>query len=120
MKSSIADALHLYINELSKDIQRISVDWNGSNEAQLSALISSFATFVKRFNLPIKQIGKIDMEKIPTFLNKKAKLKKNSSSSTRGHSFIDCSFLNPKLVCAKCGYLFWGIGYQGIICQSKK
>ena len=120
MKASIADALHLYINEMGREIGRVCVDWNGSNDPHLSALISSFVTFTKRFGLPIKQIGKIDVEKIPTFVNKKAKLKKNSSSSTRGHSFIDCSFLNPKLVCAKCNYSFWGIGYQGIICQKTK
>jgi hypothetical protein len=119
MKVSIAEALHLYIGELGKDIHRVTGDWNGPSDAHISALVSSFATFVKRFNLPVKQIGKVDLDKIPTFVNKKPKLKKSSSNSTRGHSFIDCSFLNPKLVCAKCGYSFWGIGFQGIICQSK-
>ena len=121
VRPAIADSLHSYVNDLGKEIQRVSVDWNSSADATLSALICSFVTFIKRFNLPIKQIGKLELEKIPTFVNKKPpKLKKYSSSSQRGHSFIDCSFLNPKLVCAKCNYSFWGIGYQGIICQSMR
>jgi hypothetical protein len=119
MKAAICEELHLYVNELARDVQRVSGDWNGPTDAHISALISSFVTFVKRLNLPIKHIGKVDLDKIPTFVNKKPKLKKSSSSSTRSHSFIDCSFLNPKLVCFKCNCPFWGIGYQGIICQSK-
>src|SRR5690606_1695270 len=73
MKACIADALHLYVNELGKDVQRVSVDWNGPHDAHASALICSFVTLVKRFALPIKQIGKVDVEKVPTFVNKKTK-----------------------------------------------
>ncbi len=120
MRSALADSLQMYVSELAKEIAHVCVDWNSSTDAILSAYICSFVTFLKRYNLPIKQIGKVELEKIPTFINKKPpKLKKTSSSSQRGHNFIDCSFLNPKLVCAKCNCSFWGIGYQGIICQSK-
>lgn len=118
MKCAVADALGFYTNGVARDLQRISQDWNGPNESTQSALICSFATFVKRYSLPIRKFGQVEMEKVPTFVNKKPKLKKSSSSSSRGHSFIDCSFFNPKLVCAKCQHPFWGIGYQGVICQS--
>lgn len=119
MKASIVDGLQTYMNELSKDLVKLNNEWNGSiDTAHLSALISSFASFAKRLGLPIKQIGKYDLDKIPMFVNKKLKLKKNSSSSMRGHNFSDCSFLTLKSSCCKCNLPFWGIGYQGLMCQS--
>lgn len=120
MRNNIVDALNLYVNELGKEVNRISNDWNDTKltESQQSALISSFVTFVKQHNLPIKHIGKFDIDKIPMFFNKKPKLKKSSCSSSRGHNFTDHCFLTVKAVCSKCQHPFWGIGYQGLICQS--
>ena len=113
----------MYIAEISQEISRISQDWNDprSVEAQKSALISSFVTFVKRFNLPIKSIGKFELDKIPTYLSKKIKTKKipPSSYSTRNHNFVDNLYLTSKLTCSKCNQAFWGIGFQGLICQSR-
>lgn len=119
-RASIADSFHRYLNDIQNDIARISVDWNDIRtvESQASALISSFVTFIKKFNLPIKYIGKYELDKVPTFINKKFKLKKSPVTSVRGHNFAD-SFVSVKSTCLKCGLPFWGIGYQGLICQSK-
>jgi len=110
----------MYISEISQDISRISQDWNDprSIESQKSALISSFVTFVKRFNIPIKMIGKFELDKIPTYLNKKIKTKKTPNSSTRNHNFVDNLYYNSKSTCSKCNQSFWGIGFQGLVCQS--
>ena len=113
----------MYITEISQDIQRISQDWNDprSIEAQKSALISSFVTFTKRYNLPIKTIGKFELDKIPTYLSKKIKTKKMTSTnhSARNHNFADYLFLSSRTTCLKCNQAFWGIGSQGLICQSE-
>jgi len=113
-----------YINEISNEIHRISSnDWNDprNQEAVSSALISSFCTYAKRFNLPIKHIGKIDIEKIPTFNNKKfMKIKKVSGNTAHGHNFVECSYMNTRTTCLKCKQAFWGIGNQGLICQKSK
>ena len=117
----IADSFQRYVNDISNEIGRISSDWNDirSSESQLSALISSFVTYVKRFNIPIKHIGKHELDKIPTFLNKKSKNnKKNPVIPARGHNFVE-SFISVKSTCLKCGLPFWGINCQGYICQSK-
>lgn len=120
MKVQIVDVFNKHTMDLGRDVLRLNNEWNGSNEtAHLSALISSFATFVKRLGLPLKQIGKCDLDKIPMFLNKKLKLKKNSSCSVRGHNFVDCYFSSVKAICSRCNQPFWGIGHQGLICQSK-
>jgi hypothetical protein len=124
MKTAITDGFQSYITEITADISRISQDWNDprSIEAQKSALISSFVTFVKRFNLPVKSIGKFDLDKIPTYLSKKIKTKKlpNSAHSARNHHFVDNLTLSSKLTCSKCAQAFWGIGFQGLICQKPK
>ena len=124
MRMYIADGFQVYINELGQDIQRISLDWNiesRSIDSQKSALISSFVTFVKRFNLPIKYIGKMELDKIPTYLSKKIKTKKmpGTSHSMRNHTFVDNLYLSSRVTCQKCNQAFWGIGFQGLICQSE-
>jgi len=120
MRIEIANGFQMYISEISQDISRISQDWNDprSIESQKSALISSFVTFVKRFNIPIKMIGKFELDKIPTYLNKKIKTKKTPNSSTRNHNFVDNLYYNSKSTCSKCNQAFWGIGFQGLVCQS--
>jgi hypothetical protein len=120
LKAFIADLFDPYLNDIKQDISRVSIDWNDirSNEALASALICSFSTYIKRFNLPIKQIGKFEIEKIPSFVNKKSKIKKNTSITIRGHTFVDCTVSSSHIVCGKCNLSFWGIGYQGLICQS--
>ncbi len=80
-----------------------------------SALSSCLATFLKRYASNIK-IGKYDLDKFPTFLNKK-KSKKQPEKLAKGHSFFEKAF-PIKSVCAKCNYPFWGIGLQGYQCQS--
>jgi hypothetical protein len=122
MRNSIVDSFHPYLNDLGKDISRINSDWNDprTQEALISALTSSFATLIKRYNLPIKHIGKYDVEKIPMFMQKKSKLKKSSSNSSRGHNFLDNFFISSKSLCHKCSLPFWGIGYQGVSCQKSK
>lgn len=130
MKAAVLEWFQSYIGELAKDIHtKIGSEWNGTGEqAQLSALTSSFVTFVRRLNLPLKQVGKLDIDKIPVFVSvkkmKSGKSKLSSSSasqiSLKSHSFVDCAFLSVRTVCVKCGQPFWGIGYQGMICQSKR
>lgn len=122
MRNSIIESFHPYLNDLGKEISRINSDWNDvrTPEALISALISSFATLIKRYNLPIKHIGKYDVEKIPMFMQKKSKIKKNSSNSSRGHTFLDNFFISSKSLCSKCSLPFWGIGYQGVMCQKSK
>jgi len=124
MRASLISLFHDYINEIANDIQRISSnDWNDprNQEAPLSALISSFCTYAKRYSLPIKQIGKIDIEKIPTFNNKKfMKIKKMPGNTAHGHNFVECSFTNTRTICLKCKQAFWGIGNQGLICHKSK
>lgn len=124
IKQGILDSFQQYLTEIGKEIQtRIGSEWNGPVEtAQQSALISSFITFARRLNLPLKQIGKVDIDKIPSFVSKKVKGSKKAvagQSSVKGHCFIDCAFLSVRSVCVKCSLPFWGIGYQGMICQSK-
>jgi hypothetical protein len=63
-------------------------------------------------------IGKFDLDKIPTYLNKKIKTKKTPNSSTRNHNFVDNLYYNSKSTCSKCNQAFWGIGFQGLVCQS--
>ena len=96
-------------------------DWNDprNQEAHLSAMISSFCTYVRRYNLPLKNIGKVDIDKIPAFVCKKHKVKKISNNTPRGHNFSEYICTNPKIICNKCKQQFWGIGNQGLICQSK-
>lgn len=119
VKNTILEGFNTYISEIAKDIVKINGDWNGVGElGQQSALISSFVTFVKRLNLPLKLIGKLELEKIPVFISKKSKTKKPSNHTVRGHNFTDYSFLSVRAVCSKCNQPFWGIGYQGLICQS--
>ncbi|CAF0826197.1 unnamed protein product [Brachionus calyciflorus] len=121
MKPIINEGLMSFIATLGNEINKINNEWNGSHDsAHISAMISSFVTFAKKLGLPIKQIGKFDIDKIPTFVSKKIKLKKNSSYSIRGHSLIDCSFLTVRSVCCRCNQPFWGIGHQGLICQKTK
>jgi hypothetical protein len=124
MRTVLAESFQPYVADISRDICRVFNDWNEVPrypEANLSALISAFSTFVKKFSLPIKHIGKIELDKIPMFVNKKSKMKKYSSSnqSSRGHSFVENQFLSSKAVCCKCNQAFWGVGTQGLICQSK-
>jgi hypothetical protein len=122
IRIEIANGFQIYISEISQEISRISQDWNDPRnvEAQKSALISSFVTFVKRFNIPIKNIGKFELDKIPTYLNKKLKTKKlpNTSHSLRNHNFMDNLYYTSKATCTKCNQAFWGIGFQGLVCQS--
>lgn len=80
-----------------------------------SALSSCLATFLKRYASNIK-IGKYDLDKFPTFLNKK-KSKKQPEKLAKNHSFFEKSF-PIKSICSKCNLPFWGIGFQGYQCQS--
>ncbi|RNA21970.1 Rho guanine nucleotide exchange factor 12, partial [Brachionus plicatilis] len=117
-KSYIVANLANFVEELGKNLVKINNEWNGPRDtAHISALTSSLATFIKRFNLPVKQIGKYDIDKIPIFFNKKLKAKKNSTYSVRGHSLIDSVFFLKRSVCFRCSQPFWGIGYQGLACQ---
>lgn len=125
MKAAVLDWFQVYIGELAKDIQtKIGSEWNGGVEsAQASALTSCFITFVRRLNLPLKQVGKVDIDKIPVFVMSKKAAKSGKKPSTsqitvKGHCFVDCAFLSVRSVCVKCSMPFWGIGYQGMICQS--
>jgi hypothetical protein len=121
IRNTLAESFHMYISEIAKEINKICLDWNDipkHQEAYLSGLICSFATFIKKFNIPIKYIGKIELEKIPMFVNRKSKIKKLSSNN-RGHSFVEYQFISPKSLCAKCNQPFWGISSQGFLCQSK-
>lgn len=123
MKQAVLELFQFYIADLSKEIQnKIGSEWNATGESALqSALVSAFVTFTRRLNLPLKQLGKLDVDKIPIFVSKKVKSIKKSAnqSNIKGHCFVDCSFLSVKSTCLKCGQPFWGIGYQGMICQSK-
>ena len=121
MRSSLVGIFQDYINEISADINRISSDWNDSrvHEAQTSALISSFCTYLKRYNLPLKHIGKLDTDKVPTFMSKKFKIKKTPGNSVRGHNFVEFLYTSSKSTCFKCKQSFWGIGNQGLICHSQ-
>ncbi len=67
----------------------------------------------------MKNYLKIDFEKIPIFNNKKIKMKKNPSENFRGHVFMEMQ-MPVKSYCTKCNLPFWGIGFQGLICQSKQ
>ena len=118
-RSCMVAILDKYPEELGKNLVKINNEWNGPKDtALISALASSLATFIKRFGLPVKQIGKYEIDKIPIFFNKKLKLKKNSTYSVRGHSLIDSVFFLKKSLCCRCNQPFWGIGYQGLTCQS--
>ena len=76
-------------------------------------------TCYKRYAVNPKHITtKIDLDKIPTLLNKKIKTKKPQTVSIRNHQFIE-TLLPIKSTCYKCSLPFWGIGYQGLYCQSK-
>ncbi len=122
IRSTIAESFHMYVIEITKEINKICLDWNDipkHQEAYLSGLICSFATFIKKFNIPIKYIGKFELDKIPMFVNRKSKIKKFSSNN-RGHNFIEYQFVSPKSLCAKCNQPFWGICSQGLFCQSKE
>jgi hypothetical protein len=120
-RQAIVELFQRYLNEIAIDLIKLISDWNDprQQESQASALICCFVTYTKRYNLPIKQLGKYETEKIPTFMSKKPKNKKNSVISLRGHNFVDYSFLSSKSQCVKCNIPFWGIGNQGLICQSK-
>lgn len=128
MRHAIVESLQAYVGELARDIQTRmggGAEWNGAmgESACTSALASAFVTYARRLQLPLKQIGKLDVDKIPTFVSKKAKgaaKKVATQSSVRGHGFVDCAFLSVRAVCVRCGQPFWGIGYQGMICQSIK
>jgi hypothetical protein len=120
MKASILEGFYLHVNDMGKELTKMNGEWNATGElGQQSALISSFVTFVRKLNLPLKSLGKLEIEKIPVFVNKKSKTKKPANHSVRGHNFTEYSFLTVKPVCSKCNMPFWGIGYQGLICQSK-
>lgn len=122
IRSSILNLFANYIGEITSEVSRLSADWNDAraHEALSIALISSFCTYVKRYNLPLKHLGKIDIDKVPTFVNKKFKIKKTHNSTARGHNFIEFLFPNCKSLCVKCKQPFWGIGNQGLICQKSK
>ena len=108
---------HSYLVELGAEANRV-LDWNGGAESQKAALIICFASFAKRYSLP-KQIGKVDLEKLPTFVNKKLKLKKASPITCRSHVFVELLETSSRATCLVCIKPFWGIGYQGFVCQSK-
>lgn len=124
VRQALANLFINYLQELVRlnDLNRISTDWNDSRlqEAQCSALLSSFATYIKRFNIPIKYLARYELEKIPSFVNRKFKPKKQSATSLRGHSFIEFSSACTRILCSKCKQAFWGIGNQGLICQKSK
>lgn len=75
-------------------------------------------TFLKRYVTGMKSISKYDLDKFPSFNNKKVKVKKLPEKMTKGHSFFEQIFA-LKTVCFKCNLPFWGIGTQGLQCQSK-
>ncbi len=124
VRQALANLFINYLQELVRlnDLNRISTDWNDSRlqEAQCSALLSSFATYIKRYNIPIKYLARYELEKIPSFVNRKFKPKKQSATSLRGHSFIEFSSACTRISCSKCKQAFWGIGNQGLICQKSK
>lgn len=120
MRAALAEGFQVYVNELSHDLAKKDVEWNDprNTDAQRTALLCLFATFCKRYNIPVKAIGRTDIDKIPTYLNKKLKSKKPLSCSSRNHYFVENIFSSSKLTCVRCNQPFWGIGYQGYICQS--
>ncbi len=83
-----------------------------------SALTSCLATFLKRYAGNVK-LGKYELDKYPTFVNKKYKVKKQPEKLAKGHSFFEQQF-SIKTICTKCNFPFWGIGSQGYQCQSKQ
>lgn len=123
IKLYLANLFANYLNELNKttDLYRMSNDWNDSRlqESQTSALICSFATYLKRYSIPVKQIAKFDCDKIPVFVNRKNKPKKQVINQ-RGHNLVDYLSSSTKTVCAKCKLPFWGIGNQALVCQKSK
>ncbi len=59
----------------------------------------------------------MELDKFPTFVNKKFKNKKQQGNANKNHNFFDHSF-PVKTLCYKCNFPFWGIGCQGLQCQS--
>ena len=94
-------------------------EWNsGGMEAQRTAMVVAFASFIKRYNIPVKQLGKFELEKISTFVSKKLKLKKTSPIACRSHVFVELLETSSRSTCLICSKPFWGVAYHGLVCQS--
>ena len=66
MRASLLQLHGQYVAEVAGDAARLSADWHDPRapHAQAAALLAAFCTYAKRLGLPLKQLAKLEADKV--------------------------------------------------------